>query len=76
MSSSDIAPPRIPEPPAEYSVTYMQDLARTLEVFIAQERNPGSIRATTMTLTELPTSSTGLETGALWNDSGTVKIVP
>ena len=54
----------------------MQDLARALEAFIAQERNPGALRATKITLTNLPTSATGLESGSLYNDSGTVKIVP
>jgi hypothetical protein len=53
----------------------MQDLLRALEVFMQQERNPGELRGTKITLTSLPTSSTGLESGALWNDSGTVKIV-
>ena len=75
MSSNQIAPPRLPEAPAEYSDTYMQDLLRALEAFIAQERNPGELRGTKITLTNLPTSATGLETGALFNDSGTVKIV-
>ena len=75
MSSNQIAPPRLPEPRAEYDLTYMQDLIRALEIFIQQERNPGEMRGTKITLTALPTSSTGLETGALWNDSGTVKIV-
>lgn len=55
---------------------YMQDLLRALEFYIEQVRNPGELRATKITLTELPTSATGLETGALYNDSGTVKIVP
>jgi len=75
MSSNQIAPPRLPEAPAEYSDTYMQDLLRALETFIAQERNPGELRGTKITLTNLPTSATGLETGALYNDSGTIKIV-
>ena len=91
-------PPRIPEPPQEYSVVYMQDLARALEVFISQQRNPGDSRvssvhvtdnetsslilpagklqAETANLANLPTSSAGLSSGDLWNDSGTVKIVP
>jgi hypothetical protein len=68
--------PRLPEPTAEYSVTYMQDLLRALEIFIEQERTPGELRGTKITLTDLPTSATGLESGALYNDSGTVKIVP
>ena len=75
MSSNQIPPPRLPEPRPEYDLTYMQDLIRALEIFIQQERNPGEMRATKITLTDLPTSSTGLEIGALWNDSGTVKIV-
>ena len=37
--------------------------------------NPGELRGTQITLTELPTSSDGLETGILFNDNGTVKIV-
>jgi hypothetical protein len=53
----------------------MSDLIRSLELFIAQERNPGEMRGTKLTLTNLPTSATGLETGALYNDSGTVKVV-
>lgn len=75
MSSNQIAPPRLPEAPAEYNQQYMADLLRALETFIEQERNPGEMRGTKITLTELPTSATGLETGALYNDSGTVKVV-
>tara|TARA_B100001093_G_scaffold258471_1_gene247169 strand:- start:769 stop:999 length:231 start_codon:yes stop_codon:yes gene_type:complete len=75
MSSNQIAPPRLPEAPREYSIQYMSDLLRALELFIAQERNPGELRGTKITLTNLPTSATGLEAGSLYNDSGTVKIV-
>tara|TARA_R100001509_G_C4837441_1_gene205362 strand:+ start:780 stop:1010 length:231 start_codon:yes stop_codon:yes gene_type:complete len=75
VSSNQIAPPRLPEPPLGYTQEYMADLVRALELFIAQERNPGEMRGTKLTLTELPTSASGLETGALYNDSGTVKVV-
>lgn len=74
MSSNQIAPPRLPEPPREYTQQYMADLVRSLQTFIEQERNPGELRGTKITLTDLPTSATGLETGALYNDSGTVKV--
>ena len=74
MSSNQIAPPRLPEAPEEYTRSYMQDLIRTLEIFIEQERNPGEIRATSVTITDLPTSATGLEAGTLYNDAGTVKV--
>tara|TARA_R100001509_G_C4847667_1_gene208880 strand:- start:659 stop:886 length:228 start_codon:yes stop_codon:yes gene_type:complete len=74
MASNEVPPPRLPEPTSEYSASYMQDLVRALEIFIEQERNPGQLRGTTITLTNLPTSATGLETGALYNDGGTVKV--
>lgn len=75
MAQIGIAPPRLPDPPNEYSVEFMADLLRSLEIFIQQERTPGEMRGTKITLTDLPTSATGLETGALYNDAGTVKIV-
>jgi|TARA_B100000161_G_scaffold199925_1_gene145832 hypothetical protein len=75
MSSNQVAPPRLPEPPIEYTQQYMADLVRSIQVFIEQERNPGEMRGTKLTLTDLPTSATGLETGALFNDSGVVKVV-
>ena len=56
MSSNQIAPPRLPEPPVEYTQQYMADLTRALELFISQERNPGELRGTKITLTDLPTS--------------------
>ena len=56
MSSNQIAPPRLPEPPVEYTQQYMADLIRALELFISQERNPGELRGTKITLTDLPTS--------------------
>jgi hypothetical protein len=74
MASTQVPPPRLPEAPAEYSQEHMQDLLRALETFIAQERNPGELRGTKITLTDLPTSASGLETGALYNDAGTVKV--
>ena len=75
MAQIQIPPPRLPEPPVEYTQQYLADLVRALEIFIAQERAPGEIRGTKITLTDLPISASGLETGALFNDSGTVKIV-
>ena len=75
MALVGIPAPRLPEPPEQVTREYVEDLVRTLEIFITQERNPGELRATKITLTDLPTSATGLESGALYNDSGTIKIV-
>tara|TARA_R100000234_G_scaffold56517_1_gene34068 strand:+ start:92 stop:322 length:231 start_codon:yes stop_codon:yes gene_type:complete len=75
MAQVQNPPPRLPEAPQQYDPQYMADLLRALEIFISQERTPGEMRGTKITLTDLPTSSSGLESGALFNDSGTVKIV-
>tara|TARA_B100000683_G_C12229694_1_gene448557 strand:+ start:121 stop:351 length:231 start_codon:yes stop_codon:yes gene_type:complete len=75
MAQVNTPAPRLPEPPETIDRRYMEDLIRTLQLFITQERNPGEMRGTKLTLTDLPTSATGLETGALYNDSGTVKVV-
>ena len=77
MTSRDLPPPRLPDPPDNIPFVvqnYLQDLTRALEVFIQQTNNPGEMRGSTITLTNLPTSDSGLETGALYNDSGTVKV--
>jgi len=76
MAQVSLPPPRLPEAPVDYNQQYMADLLRALEIFISQERTPGELRATKITLTDLPTSATGLESGALYNDSGTVKVAP
>tara|TARA_R100000963_G_C4638293_1_gene102109 strand:+ start:1190 stop:1420 length:231 start_codon:yes stop_codon:yes gene_type:complete len=75
MSIVGLPAPRLPEPPQEIDRRYMMDLVRALEVFINQERTAGELRGSKLTLTDLPTSSAGLEVGVLYNDSGTIKIV-
>ena len=67
--------PVFPTPQEEYDVRYMADLIRALNYFVEQVGNPGAIRGTTLVLTELPTSGAQLETGSVYNDSGTLKIV-
>ena len=72
--STNQPPPRLPDAPEEYNIQFMQDLIRAIETFIQQERNTGELRGTKITLTNLPTSTTGLETGALYNDRGIIKV--
>ena len=73
--SRDLVPPQFPLPPNEYEQQYFDELVRSLTQLVVQLQNPGELRGTKITLTDLPTSATGLETGALYNDGGTVKIV-
>jgi len=73
--SRELAPIQFALPPEEYDRAYFDDVVRSLSQLVVQIRNPGELRGTKITLTDLPTSSVGLETGALFNDNGTVKIV-
>lgn len=72
---------QVPDPvlslaPLEYDVQYMNLIVRQLNYYMQQHANPGAVRGTTMNLSQLPTASTGLASGDIWNDSGTLKIVP
>jgi|TARA_Y100000592_G_C5339284_1_gene253424 hypothetical protein len=72
--SRQLVPPTFSLPPEEYDVQYFNDMVRSLSQLTTQLQNPGELRGTKITLTDLPTSETGLETGALYNDNGSVKI--
>ena len=74
MAQTDRPAPRLPEPPENIDKRYMEDLVRTLQSFIAEERSTSAMRGTTLTLTSLPTSATGLAVCTIYNDSGTIKI--
>ena len=73
--SRQLVPPTFSLPPDEYDVQYFNDMVRSLSQLVTQLQNPGELRGTKITLTQLPTSSEGLESGSLFNDNGTVKIV-
>ena len=73
---NNVPSPVLPLPPLEYDVQYMNNLIRLLNYFIQQQDNPGDIRGARLALTQLPTSSTGLASGTVWNDAGTLKIIP
>jgi hypothetical protein len=73
--SRELVPPQFPLAPEEYERQYFDEMVRSLTQLVVQLQNPGEFRGTKITLTHLPTSPTDLETGALYNDSGTVKIV-
>ena len=70
----NLVTPQFPIPPQEYEPSYFAEVVRSFAVYLEQYSNPGEERATQITLTELPTDNSGLETGALFNHGGTVKI--
>ena len=73
--SRELVPPQFSVPPEQYDRVYFDDMVRSLSQLVVQINNPGELRGTKITLTDLPTSPSGLELGSLYNDNGTVKIV-
>jgi hypothetical protein len=74
-SPSKSSLPFFPVPPQDYDQRYFSELIRAFSVYVAQQNNPGEGRNTTLVLTNLPTSASGLEVGSVYNDSGTLKVV-
>jgi len=66
--------PYFPIPPEQYQQRYFTEVIRAFSVFLEQVQNPGDVRATDLTLTDLQTDDSGLETGALFQQDGFVKI--
>ena len=59
--SRQLVPPTFSLAPEEYDVAYFNDLVRSLSQLVVQLQNPGELRGTKITLTDLPTSDTDLE---------------
>lgn len=69
-----VAPPIISPAPEQYSQEWGNNLVDELENLVRRLNTIGPIQAKTVQITDLPTSSAGLSSGYLWNDSGTVKV--
>jgi hypothetical protein len=76
MSGFPITP--LPFPPTTYDHKYYNEVIRTLNLHFRILQNPGQVTATSLNLTNIPTSSTGLRVGDVWHDTSdnTLKIVP
>ena len=72
--SRRLSRPYFPIPPTDYQQQYFAEVIRAFSVFLEQAQNPGDVRATELTLTNLQTDDSGLETGALFQQDGFVKI--
>jgi hypothetical protein len=72
-----IAP--LPFPPSEYNNIYFAEMIRTLNLHFRQLQNPGAIVGSSLHISQIPTSATGLSSGDVWVDTGAgnvLKVVP
>lgn len=72
--SRNVPAPYFPIPPREYDPRYFSEVIRAFSVFLEQTRNPGEGRNTFGVFTDLQADDVGLETGAIFNHGGYVKI--
>lgn len=72
--SRNLVRPFFPIPPNEYNQPYFAEVIRAFSVYLEQQQNPGEGRNTFLVLTSLQNNDFGLETGALFEVDGFVKI--
>ena len=72
--SRNLVRPFFPLPPNTYQQQYFAEVVRSFSNYIEQSQNPGEGRNTFIVLTNLQTDDSGLETGALFQQDGFVKI--
>lgn len=75
----------LPDAPVEYTREWMNRYSRQIQKFFnqiifgaplyAKTDRSGTKVISALTLADLPTSATGLPSGSVWNDAGTLKIV-
>ena len=66
--------PFFPTPPADYNSQYMDDIVRAFSLYVSSINTPGEGRNTFTVFTNLQTDDFNLETGAIFNHNGFVKI--
>lgn len=72
--SRNLVRPFFPDPPQQYSKPYFSELVRSFSTYLVNMQNPGEGRSTFAVFTNLQTDDSGLETGAIFNHGGYVKI--
>ena len=77
----------LPLPKREYDIEYMSRLVRQIELSLNKINSVGPITCGSdqtdqsgypvsgLTIVDVPTSPTGLPSGSVWSDGGTLKIV-
>jgi len=79
--SRALVPPQFPLPPEEYDRQYFDEMVRSLTQLVVQMQNPGEMRGTRVTITDMPvydptavSADNGLEPGRLYRIGNNVKI--
>ena len=74
MATRKVVRPLFPNAPEQYNQTYTAEVVRAFSLFLEQVQNPGDLRGTTLTLTDLQENNVGLVTGGVFQVSGVLLI--
>jgi hypothetical protein len=69
-----LIPPVFPRPPSSYDERYLSDLVRALSSLVTYIRAVGEGRQTTIVLTNLATTDSGLEPGTIFQVDGVLRV--
>ena len=72
--SRNLTLPFFPVPPEQYERQYFAELVRSYSNYLQQIQNAGEGRNTFTVFTNLQTDDSGLETGAVFNHGGYLKV--
>ena len=72
--SRNLSIPYFPNAPQNYSQQYASEITRAFSLYAEQIQNAGEGRNTFSVFTNLQTDDSGLETGAIFNHGGYVKV--
>jgi len=72
--SRNLPLPFFPVPPEEYDYQYFAELVRSYSTYLEQIQNAGEGRNTFTVFTALQTDDNNLETGAVFNHGGYLKV--
>jgi len=72
--SRNLVRPYFPVPPQGYDQSYFAEIIRSFSTYINQQQNPGEGRNTFTVFTNLQSNDYGLETGAVFEADGFLKI--
>ncbi len=70
LSKSNLGAPK-----EEYEQRFFSHIFRTIELQFDNLLSVGPIRISTLNVSDIPTSATGLKAGDVWSNSGVLTIV-
>ena len=73
--NSDASRLHISKAPDEYDPKTLDRLSEELSNLINRMLSPGVVRCSSINISQIPTSATGLRVGDVWSNSGVLTIV-